>query len=210
MKLLLVALVTICASELAVAVIDRSLAPAAAVAPAYQLDEVPRRLGNWTSRELELDPRIFVASGASDIASRMYETSLGESVSLFLGTWLEYPSSIPHSPELCYPTHGWDVVDRKELIIPLDSDRSFIGKLMVIDQHGMQHALLYWYFFGPEFATGDEDARRALQTSRQTRTARPPLIKVMLQTNVDTPAAAEKRLTDLAAHVGRELHRLVQ
>src|SRR5262245_17857633 len=106
--------------DLAVRMVNSNLMPAPAVALQHALRELPLNLGEWTGVDGQFDERLFEHAGVSDMLTRTYENSVGEQVSVFVGTWLDYPTFLPHTPDDCYPRAGWEIASRDVIPIPGD------------------------------------------------------------------------------------------
>lgn len=85
--------------------------PAAATAAAVgRLPELPLHLGDWRGEAIETDPARFRAAGCAGYLARRYVRERdGRGVALLL--LCGHPGSIAvHTPELCYPMQGYDLL----------------------------------------------------------------------------------------------------
>ena len=94
----------------------------------FPLKEIPPKLGNWRmieGAEVTLDPQIARIAGSSDHVLRKYENAAtGEKSTVLV---LYGPSQLVwgHTPEVCYPTSGYKVVEPpRDLEIPNKSGGS--------------------------------------------------------------------------------------
>jgi EpsI family protein len=116
--------------------------------PAHEdLASFPKQLGDWTGRDLPIEPDISEVLGAGVFLLRDYARAPNEpSVNLFVAY---FPSqrmgSSIHSPKNCLPGGGW---------MPLESSRMLLsrpdGKTVTVNRYVIARGLdrqlvLYWY-----------------------------------------------------------------
>ena len=81
----------------------------------FPLTEIPTVLGTWhaTGAEAHLDPETLRLAGSSDHILRSYtDSKSGETVSLLVVYGLAH-SVFGHTPELCYPSSGYQAVGKR-------------------------------------------------------------------------------------------------
>lgn len=205
MKKMVLAILILLASEVVVRMLNGSTSPPPALPLTKPLHELPRQIGDWKGADIALNPRVFASSGANDSVKRSYRNSLGHEISLFAGTWLDYPPSIPHRPELCYSTNGWDLAERVDVEIPQDGDIPFSARVLSCRNNGQAIHVLYWIDLAGSRSADDERVRQALQDSRRQGTPRPALLKVMLQSSQSDVNRAKQDLIEFAAQVAVQL-----
>jgi EpsI family protein len=179
---------------------DRGM-PTRPAALEMKVEDLPLVLGEWRGEAVALDPEMFKAIGAEMAMDRRYRNRRGQAVSLHVAVFqLSRPQALPHSPEVCYPAGGWQLGE--PLPISLDQGGKTVNaaKLLPAERRGETVYVLYWYQIdGHAYYTGDR--QRQLTLALRGRPARPPIVKVMLQTAASSPEDAEKILLPLAAEV---------
>src|SRR4051812_36755972 len=89
--------------------------PAAANLPSVGPHTLPTRIDEFQGRDAPFDDDVKIATGASAIINRLYRNQLGDAVFVNVGVWTEYELGVPHNPEECYPSAGWETVSRRLL-----------------------------------------------------------------------------------------------
>ena len=180
---LILALVVIAASELAIRVVDYSMDPAPIKAPLKPLNELPTTIGPWIGRDMPLDRHIFKNSGAADMVNRIYRNSVDDQVAVNVGVWLDYNPVMPHKPEICYPSAGWEISNRELVKVSPLSGQPFKARVLTLQNKDQRIALLYWVLMDNTVAVDDGEVRNVLQKHRGFGKTRPPVMKVMLQSD---------------------------
>ena len=180
---------------------DRGM-PAEQAPVERDLKDLPLTLGDWKGEAVTLDPDIFMVLGAKMAMDRKYIDRYGRAVSAHLAVF-DRPTAaqgLIHAPEVCYPSHGWQLGEAKLLpLTPTESPANQV-KLLPVQSNGQNAYVLYWYQIdGKAFCTGDQQ-RKCIQQLRG-RPTFPPVVKVMLQTNAANPDQAEYVMMPLAAEI---------
>jgi hypothetical protein len=195
---LLLAAALVAAGQAGAVLVNWYYTPALAALPDVPLTSIPIELGPWTGQPVELDSRLLEGSGAADMINRRYANLVGDSILASIGVWTDYQVQIPHRPELCYATAGWEFLDKKLVQVPLPGGGASPARLLIFRHGGEQIAVLFWCRLAGTVALDDEDVRRFQHQLRGRGVVRPPAIKVTLQTTAFDTEAAERRLLDLA------------
>ncbi len=203
---LLLALALVAVSETAIRAIDYSMNPTPLKAPLKPLKELPTTIGPWNGHDVPFDRHIFRNSGAADMVNRLYHNSVDDQVAVNVGVWLEYQPVMPHKPEICYPSAGWDISNRELVKVTPVGGEPFKARILTLQNKDKRIALLYWGLMDSTVAVDDNDVREVLQKHRGFGQTRPPVMKVMLQSDAPDPAAAERQLLDLASYLAPQLH----
>jgi EpsI family protein len=133
------------------------------------------------------------------MVNRVYTNLLGDTVTANVGIWTDYNRGIPHGPQECYPSAGWEISNRREKVIPVRNHEPMQVKQFVFQRGTSRIAVVYWVQLGDEIVTESEGIRQLRQRLRRTGGNLPPLVKVMLQTDARDVDAAEARLDRFAA-----------
>ena len=91
------------------------------------LESIPLELGDWTGRDLEVEPRIIEQAQTTEYLSRTYENRKHPGLSVRL--WINYSrqgNNLRHTPEICLPSGGWNKIESqtRTLLVPVGHDRS--------------------------------------------------------------------------------------
>ena len=80
--------------------------------PDAPLNEIPKTIGKWAGKELEIDREMFEARHWTDYLSREYTAIDGPPISVFALYWKRGAGTFigrrAHLPESCYPYHGME------------------------------------------------------------------------------------------------------
>lgn len=127
-----------------------------------RLESIPLQIGEWRGTEGKWGPEVVVALDVDSWILREYEHPSGATVWIYVGVSDSVSFSggtSPHSPLLCYPGQGWELVETGVQEIGVSGTRSVaVNRLLV--QKGLERQLvLYWVQWGgeiaPEGAWGD-------------------------------------------------------
>ncbi len=166
--------------------------------PQLLLKEMPKLMGNWTGEDEALDPEIFRHIGAQDAINRSYHDRRGNIIAMHRAMFVEYGvQGHPHSPEECYPSAGYHVVETRDVYLDSDKQHAHPSRLLTLEKDGQQIYCLFWYQIGSSTFC-DGIAERPLVLGLRGQKTWPPLIKVMLQASAASPEKAEHQLKDLA------------
>ncbi|WP_435006318.1 EpsI family protein [Tundrisphaera lichenicola] len=116
------------------------------------LASLPMELGNWSGRDLPIDPDILERSQATECLSRLYENPSYPGIGLTL--WVNYSlygTNMRHSPEICLPSHGWNKVESLTSILPIsnpDGSDLPVSRLAYARDELVQDVGFWYYIFG--------------------------------------------------------------
>lgn len=109
----------------------------------------PLSFAGWEGRSEFVDPKIVAASGAEESFSGQYVNGKAQPVSLYLGyrstAFLENENFF-HSPTVCLPSAGWEVVrttTRKIANVPGFGELPVTEMLM--ESMGARYLVFYWF-----------------------------------------------------------------
>ena len=143
-RLLLLA-VLVAAIHAAVLVINhRSLSYEVAV-PEEALRALPMKLGSWTGEDVDLDRRLFIATGAQMTVDRTYRDAAGHAMVLHVAAFPDFSHITPHHPDLCYAGTGWTIVGRENVQLATDDGPPATAQ-MISFEHQQQPPVqvLFW------------------------------------------------------------------
>lgn len=188
-------------------VVESWRTPGRAQPPSRDLATFPMRLDRWKGRASAVDPRMIEQSGAYDVEQRIYRNPTGGEVSLHLAVWTRYHTT-PHHPRECYKTSGWELeAPPQQVMLPLTKGKRGKARLMVWRRQSTRAGVLYWYEGAGTHMLDHEDYRAWEQSRRRfgKRSTRPPLVKVMLYTELFDGDRGRARLEELGALVAQRL-----
>ncbi len=92
-------------------------APAPLRAP---LASLPMRLGGWEGTDVPMDARVLEVAGNDDQVYRRYVNAAeGQALDVYLAYAARPVKMIGHRPDVCYPAHGWQLVDSRRETLTL-------------------------------------------------------------------------------------------
>jgi len=116
------------------------------------LASLPTRLGGWTGRDLEVNPKILQESQATESLSRGYENP--KYPGMVLSLWINYSThgtNLRHSPDICLPMHGSSKVESMTRVYPVagpDGREVSICRLGYSQAELVQVVGFWYYIFG--------------------------------------------------------------
>lgn len=120
------------------------------------LSQIPFSLPKWEGQRAEdLDAKIIDVLGVSDYLNRIYRSTLGPPVGLYVGYYnSQRQGESIHSPLNCLPGAGWLPVKKGLATIPIEASaldpslaKGFPIQInrYVIEKSGQSMLVLYWY-----------------------------------------------------------------
>ncbi len=168
--------------------------------PWWSIDDIPKGLGKWEGKDVELDPKVFRATGARYTANRSYHDGTGGELALHLALYTQPGNGLDHQPPHCYLLNGW----LQKEVVPM-SLKDADGKRFDIwagrwERDGKKILIAYWYQIDDRIIFNRLDMGLARFEMRNIEVW-PPLIKVLLQINTESPAEDIEQLE----RVGQEI-----
>ena len=110
------------------------------------LNGFPLELGSWQGHDLPIDPDILKVAAVDDYLNRVYRTSDGRAIGLYVGYYKsQQTGDAIHSPKNCLPGSGWQPVTAGHLSISLPNGTLAPVNLYVIEKGLDRQLVLYWY-----------------------------------------------------------------
>ncbi len=172
----------------------------------WSIQDMPLRFGVWHGELTDLDPKIFVRIGATDVVNRMYQDRKGRKISLHVALFNEYDVGAFHNPQNCYRSSGWQLIDSERLKIDGPDGKDVSLGLMTWRREGEQVMVAHWYQLGKHIALDRVQLGLARLKLRGRKTW-PPLVKVLLQIPADDPEEAKTPLKDFTQQVYQWVNR---
>jgi EpsI family protein len=123
-----------------------------------RLEHVPRQIEDWsTSGEGGWGADAVTALGVDDYLLRRYTREDGAQLWLYIGVHdglsMAPGSGSPHSPLLCYPGQGWEIVARQEREVARKGNEHVAANWLLVEKDGEAKSVIYWQQWGGEIAT---------------------------------------------------------
>ena len=114
------------------------------VTTAESLTQFPGSIGQWTGRDVALDPEVLKIAAVDDFLNRQYSSRLG-SLGLYVGYYeSQRQGESLHSPLFCLPGSGWQPVSTRDVALTSEP-ASAVVKELVVERGGTRLLVLYWY-----------------------------------------------------------------
>lgn len=116
-----------------------------------KLLDFPLQIDSWQGTESTIGQDIVTALKLDDYTLRAYQQTSGDPVWLYIGYYATRSGfSKHHSPLVCYPGSGWQILEKGLQTIELPNLKPIrVQKLLV--QKGLQkRVVLYWHQWGDE------------------------------------------------------------
>jgi len=111
---------------------------------AAPLTALPKTLGSWDSHDVPLEQSVESMLRADANVQRVYLHPTGERVSLYVGYYGTDRGGRPeHTPEVCYRSQGWDVVERR--VLTVSEAPVFRVNEYVVEHEGVRHLVQFWF-----------------------------------------------------------------
>lgn len=120
------------------------------ILPIVDLSKIPARIGNWGSRDIPLEKRIFDILQTPSVLVREYTDSRGKSVFLTIVYYRKNRVEF-HSPERCSVGQG-SYIDETGIEIIRENTRSIIANKFIVKGERYKEVNLY-YFKSGDFIT---------------------------------------------------------
>jgi exosortase D (VPLPA-CTERM-specific) len=108
----------------------------------------PMQLAGWRGAAKPLDREFQNALGATDYLLADYTSSEGDTAPLnfYIAYYASQRAGVhAHSPQLCIPGGGWNIINHSIVPVPLGEDRSIRVNRIVIEKQGIRQIVYYWF-----------------------------------------------------------------
>ncbi len=136
------------------------LSPKPEVLPAHKLlADYPRDLGDWHGRGGQLTDQVLQILKPTDYLLTDYSDG-AESANLYVAFYDSQRNAAPHSPEICIPGGGWEIVSLSLLDLDVPGAPKGAKIKRVLIQHGeMRQIVYFWLVERGRVVTNDWAAR---------------------------------------------------
>jgi len=120
------------------------------------LDLVPKRVGDYTSRTFQLGSQSLDVLGADTTLARTYYGENKRTIELFIGFYrTQQKNSQIHSPRHCYPGSGWDIIREGKTRLSPDEGETLPARSLLISDGNVKRLVIYWFYAGGRSITGE-------------------------------------------------------
>jgi EpsI family protein len=111
---------------------------------------IPYQIGGWRGIDGHFDP-IYGDDPADTSIVRTYQRSDGLPVILYVGFYGHLTEIVQiHSPEICYPAQGWNILPVGKSTTGLYRGREIRAQEILVDKNGDRRLVLWWYNAGDQ------------------------------------------------------------
>jgi EpsI family protein len=157
--------------------------------PSWNLKDIPTQLGDWQGEKKEMNPSIFLATGASAIEDRLYQDVSSHSIKMHTAFFDDSVIGVYHNPMNCYRGNGWKLVDEKREKVKLTEDKTLVVSLTTWELERERIYVVYWYQLGEYLLYGRDDLGFQVRWAFGGLPKWPTLCKVLLE--IPAPSDAE-------------------
>jgi EpsI family protein len=112
------------------------------------LQDFPAHVGEWRgTNTLALAPDVLDVLRVEDYVMRRYVDETGAGLWLYIAYWSQQRKGAQmHSPKHCLPGGGWEPVEARQVVIPVngEAEEILVNRYLIQKDDAMQ-LVLYWY-----------------------------------------------------------------
>jgi exosortase D (VPLPA-CTERM-specific) len=192
---------------LAGACLVASLPPRLEITPKRQPFALfPLEFKGWHGTPQTLDSQSLDALGLTDylIADYTNEATGGDPLNFYVAYYASQRAGIrAHSPQLCIPGGGWNILRQSIITLPLAGGTSISANRVVIEKHDVRQLVYYWFDErGRNIANESALKYYALRDALLDRRSDGALVRIVIPIHTgDDEASADALVGTLAAEV---------
>jgi EpsI family protein len=122
-----------------------------------RLQELPLQVGGWEGTESRWDPSSVAHLGLDDWMLRLYRHTSGPLVWIYIGFLKQARTLGHHSPQVCYPAQGWQLLHKGLQQINVPGEQSISVNKLLVQQNLERQVILYWYQWGENIITEKQE-----------------------------------------------------
>jgi EpsI family protein len=172
----------------------------------------PLQIGEWTGKEVPLDPDVGDVIDADAYVSRQYSRGGGiEAVSLYLPCGADASKLLQHVPENCYVGSGWTLVDRHPVELSLANGRKLPCSILQFSRGGLDMrrlVVLHFLVVDGEYFTTFNAVAKAKGWRHFARVDYAAQVQIVSSTGSTSVESATKVATDFARDVAPAIEEL--
>lgn len=109
--------------------------------PPGTLNQFPMQLGEWTGRDVKLDPAIVRFTDTDDRLNRVYTRGV-ETITLYIAYGVRLRDLSPHRPDKCYGGAGWTLETTRTLQVASPDGASLPCEVMTFTRGVLEKELV--------------------------------------------------------------------
>ena len=173
----------------------------------------PMTLANWIGTPTALDPATLKALGLTDYVMADYRNPLAHepAVNFYVAYYGSQRFGLQiHSPRLCIPGEGWQVVEDGIATIPFSDGSTMKVNRSVIEKRGARQIVYYWFDERGRRLTSEWDVKwaRVVDSIKRSRSDG-ALVRLVTSVASGEDKQAETRLQEFVLLVNNDLKRYV-
>jgi exosortase D (VPLPA-CTERM-specific) len=107
----------------------------------------PVNLGTWRGRASSFDPQVEHFLGLTDYILSDYAQLDGHGINLYVAYYASQRKGLsPHSPQVCIPGNGWQIIDLERTSLRNPDDGSLLPINRVVVERETDKQLVYYWF----------------------------------------------------------------
>ena len=177
----------------------------AAASPKVDLSVISTTLNQWEGMDVEIPDDTVQVMKADQFINRLYRNAEGREIQVHVANWLnkETISAAPHHPEICYPSAGWKIEDRRTTQITTAAGDIPIE--LILFQRGQTRVVTCHWFQVGDVCFVSSDGFQRQRHRFWGKKAWPSTTKILISMTAISVGAAEKRLKDFATLISNQL-----
>lgn len=109
-----------------------------------RFDALPSSLEGWRAVDVEMDQAVSEMLNADRNVQRAYVHPQGYVIFVYVGYYGTERGGTPeHTPDVCYPAQGWQILERRDL--RLGGRDGFSVREFLVEREGQQRLVHFWY-----------------------------------------------------------------
>jgi EpsI family protein len=123
-----------------------------------RLQEFPAQVGDWEGMESRLNPSVVTLLGLDDWILRQYQHPSKGFVWFYIGFLKSLGALGHHSPQVCYPAQGWELLQEGLQQVNVSGEHSIAINRLLVKKDLERQLILYWYQWGEKVIVETPDA----------------------------------------------------
>jgi EpsI family protein len=177
----------------------------AVVSHKVDLSVISTTLNEWEGEDIDIPDDTVQVMKADQYINRTYRDASGRTMFMHVANWSnkETISPAPHHPEICYPSAGWKIEDRRTTQITTAAGDIPIE--LILFQKDQTRVVTGHWFQVADVCFVSSDGFQRHRHRFWGKNAWPSTTKILLSIAANSVGAAENRLKDFATLIANEL-----
>lgn len=174
----------------------------------------PMSLGDWAGSPQSLDPQVLASLGLTDYMMAEYRPEAGGAnppLNLYIAYYQSQRLGIQvHSPRLCIPGGGWDVVSQSTIEVARPDGTTSPADRVVIQKGDVRQIVYYWFEERGRRLTSEAEIKLfALVDAVKRNRSDGALVRLVAPVTGKDDAQADRALRDFVALADPVLHKFL-